>query len=53
MVKEFITKAHYPTDDVAALLELHQSSYGLCRECSSSSVLVAYPCPIIEDFINV
>jgi hypothetical protein len=51
MVKEFITKAHYPTDDVPTLLELHESSYGLCRECSSFSVLVPYPCPIIEDYI--
>jgi hypothetical protein len=48
MPKEFITKAHYPTDDIAALLELHKSNYGLCQECSSLSVLVPYPCPALD-----
>jgi hypothetical protein len=48
MAKEFITKAHYPTDDIPALLELHKSRYGLCQECSSFSTLVAYPCPALE-----
>ena len=53
MPKEFITKAHYPTDDIAALLELHKSNYGLCQECSSLSRLVPYPCPALEGIDNV
>lgn len=51
MSNEYITKAHYPTDDVPYLLELHISNYGLCQECSTLTKLVPYPCAIIEDYI--
>jgi hypothetical protein len=49
MSKEFITKAHYPKDDVDLLLEKHISSYGLCTECTTFSSYVPYPCPIIQE----
>jgi hypothetical protein len=50
MAQEYITKAHYPvyTSDEIELMELHISNYGLCKECSTYSKHVAYPCSIIE-----
>jgi hypothetical protein len=51
MMKEFITKAHYPADDVPYLLELHKSNYGLCDECSTLTTYVAYPCEIVKAII--
>jgi hypothetical protein len=48
-VKEFITLAHYPKDDVDLILEKHKSSYGLCIECSTYSINVAYPCLIVKE----
>ena len=47
-VREFITRAHYPKDDVDLILEKHESSYGLCTECSTFSTYVAYPCAIVK-----
>ena len=47
MSREFITKAHYPQGRED--LELHQSSYGLCTECSTFTNYVPYPCPVIEE----
>jgi hypothetical protein len=52
MSKEFITLAHYPTIDVKTILEEHKSSYGLCTECSTFSVYVAYPCAIVKEAIS-
>ena len=49
MNKEFITKAHYPQRED---LELHQTSYGLCTECSTFANYVPYPCPIIQEEAN-
>ena len=48
MSKEFITLAHYP-DSAALILEKHTSSYGLCTECSTFSIHVAYPCDIVKE----
>jgi hypothetical protein len=45
--KEYITLAHYPQGRED--LELHQSSYGLCTECSTFTNYVPYPCPVIEE----
>jgi hypothetical protein len=53
MTNEYITKAHYPTDDVPYILELHKSNYGLCSECSTFTNYVAYPCEIIKAVTNV
>lgn len=47
-MKEFITLAHYPKDDVDLILERHESSYGLCTECSTYSIHIPYPCPIVK-----
>jgi len=47
MTREFITKAHYPQGRED--LELHQSNYGLCTECSTFTNYVPYPCPIVEE----
>jgi hypothetical protein len=52
MSKEFITKAHYPTIDTKTILEEHQPSYGLCTECSTFSIYVAYPCAIVKEAID-
>jgi hypothetical protein len=52
MSNEFITKAHYPTIDVKTILEEHQPSYGLCTECSTFSIYVAYPCAIVKEAID-
>jgi hypothetical protein len=51
-MKEFITLAHYPKDDVDLILEKHQPSYGLCTECSTYSINVAYPCLIVKEKTN-
>jgi len=47
-MKEYITMAHYPQDDVDLIMERHISNYGLCEECSTYSILVAYPCEIVK-----
>jgi len=47
-MREFITRAHYTNDDVDLILEKHESSYGLCTECSTFSTYVAYPCAIVK-----
>ena len=49
MTKEFITKAHYPNQDIGEILRTHRSSYGLCSECSTSDKYVPYPCQIIQE----
>jgi hypothetical protein len=48
-MREFVTLAHYPKDDVDLILEKHESSYGLCTECSTFSTYVAYPCPTVKE----
>lgn len=50
MSREYITKAHYPvyTSNEIELMESHTSNYGLCKECSTYSKHVAYPCPTIR-----
>jgi len=48
--KEYITLAHYPQD--IEDLELHQSSYGLCTECSTNTKYVPYPCSVVEEAGN-
>jgi len=50
MSKEYITLAHYPQGREG--LELHQSSYGLCTECSTFTNYVPYPCPVVEEAGN-
>jgi hypothetical protein len=49
MTKEFITKAHYPNQDIGEILRTHRSSYGLCSECSTSYKYVPYPCQVIQE----
>jgi hypothetical protein len=49
MNKEYITLAHYPQRED---LELHQSSYGLCTECSTFTKYVPYPCSVVEEAGN-
>jgi len=49
MTKEFITKAHYPNDDIGEILRSHRLSYGLCTECSTTDKYVPYPCDRIQE----
>jgi len=48
-MKEFITKAHYPNDDIGEIIRLHRSNYGLCFECSTNDKHIAYPCNLIQE----
>jgi hypothetical protein len=49
MTQEFITKAHYPNDDIGEIIRTHRSSYGLCSECSTNEKHIAYPCNPIQE----